>query len=73
MDYRLVLDTSTFHGLTPEERVAMGRVVSAVASDDATAAARLLYAGPARAAAPWCTRADVEGASPGVGDRTTSR
>jgi hypothetical protein len=34
--YRLILDTGTFHGLTREERVAMGREVSAVASDHAT-------------------------------------
>ena len=43
--YRLVLDPGTFHGLTREARVAMGREVSAVALDDAT----LLYDRPLRA------------------------
>jgi SAM-dependent methyltransferase len=35
-DYRLILDTGTFHGLGSAERAAMGREVSAVASDDAS-------------------------------------
>jgi len=35
-DFRLVLDTGTFHGLTDDQREAMGREVSAVASSDAT-------------------------------------
>jgi SAM-dependent methyltransferase len=34
--FRLVLDTGTFHGLTPTQRQAVGREVSAVAADDAT-------------------------------------
>ncbi len=34
--YRLVLDTGTFHGLTDEQRIAMGREVTAIASADAT-------------------------------------
>src|SRR5947209_12368210 len=33
---RLILDTGTFHGLSPEERRLMGREVDAVAADDAT-------------------------------------
>jgi SAM-dependent methyltransferase len=35
-DFRLVLDTGTFHGLDAEQRAAMGREVSAIAADDAT-------------------------------------
>jgi SAM-dependent methyltransferase len=35
-DFRLVLDTGTFHGLDAGQRVAMGREVSAIAADDAT-------------------------------------
>ena len=35
-DYRLVLDTGTFHGLDADQRAAMGREVSAIAADDAT-------------------------------------
>jgi SAM-dependent methyltransferase len=35
-DYRLILDTGTFHGLGSAERAAMGREVSAVAADDAS-------------------------------------
>ena len=35
-DFRLLLDTGTFHGLTDEQREAMGVEVTAVASTDAT-------------------------------------
>jgi len=35
-DFRLVLDTGTFHGLTDAQRTAMGREIDAVAADDAT-------------------------------------
>jgi SAM-dependent methyltransferase len=35
-DYRLVLDTGTFHGLTPAQCEAVGREVDAIAADDAT-------------------------------------
>jgi SAM-dependent methyltransferase len=34
--FRLVLDTGTFHGLSADQRAAMGREVSAIAADDAT-------------------------------------
>jgi hypothetical protein len=34
--FRLILDTGTFHGLTDEQRTAMGREVDAVAAADAT-------------------------------------
>jgi methyltransferase family protein len=34
--FRLVLDTGTFHGLDEDQRLAMGREVSAVAAPDAT-------------------------------------
>jgi hypothetical protein len=36
VDFRLVLDTGTFHGLDADQRLAMGREVSAIAADDAT-------------------------------------
>lgn len=35
-DYRLVLDTGTFHGLGDSERAAMGQSVERVAAEDAT-------------------------------------
>ncbi len=35
-DFRLVLDTGTFHGLGGDQRQAMGREVSAITSPDAT-------------------------------------
>jgi SAM-dependent methyltransferase len=35
-DFRLVVDTGTFHGLDETQRAAMGREVSAVAAEDAT-------------------------------------
>ncbi len=62
--YRLILDTGTFHGLNREERLAMGREVTAVASDDA---ALLLdcFAPAHRGPLPrGCTRAEVEDAFP---------
>jgi SAM-dependent methyltransferase len=34
--YRLILDTGTFHGLTDEQRQAMGREVNRIAAHDAT-------------------------------------
>ena len=34
-NFRLVLDTGTFHGLTDEQRAAMGREVSKIAAADA--------------------------------------
>ena len=34
--YDLVLDTGTFHGLTPAQRLDMGREVSAITAPDAT-------------------------------------
>jgi SAM-dependent methyltransferase len=36
VDFRLVLDTGTFHGLDADQRLAMGRGVSAIAAEDAT-------------------------------------
>ncbi len=35
-DYRLVLDTGTFHGLGADQRAAMGREVTAITREDAT-------------------------------------
>ena len=43
--FKLVLDTGTFHGLTGDQREAMGREVSAVAAQDAT---MLMIAWPRR-------------------------
>jgi ubiquinone/menaquinone biosynthesis C-methylase UbiE len=44
-NFRLVLDTGTFHGLSDDQRAAMGREVAAVASPDATV---LMLAWPKR-------------------------
>lgn len=62
--YRLVLDTGTFHGLNPEERLAMGRGVDAVASDDATVLLDCFAPGRRGPLPRGCTRADVEDAFP---------
>ena len=35
-DFKLILDTGTFHGLTNAQREAMGRGVTAIAGNDAT-------------------------------------
>lgn len=64
-DFRLILDTGTFHGLTDDQRVAMGSGVDAVASPDATVILDCFaprYRGPLPRGA---SRADVERAFPG--------
>lgn len=62
--YRLVLDTGTFHDLTDDQRIAMGREVSAVAAPDATV---LLLVWPTRKRPliRGADRTDVEAAFPG--------
>lgn len=62
--YRLVLDTGTFHGLNRGERLAMGRAVSAVASNDATLLLDCFAPGRRGPLPRGCTRADVEEAFP---------
>jgi SAM-dependent methyltransferase len=64
-DFRLVLDTGTFHGLSDAQREAMGREVNAVAADDATVL--LDCFAPARRRPFWhgAGRSDVEAAFPG--------
>jgi len=63
-DFRLVLDTGTFHGLTSAEREAMGREVSAVSAPDATV---LMIAWPRRRRPliRGVSRAEIEAAFPG--------
>jgi SAM-dependent methyltransferase len=64
-DFRLILDTGTFHGLNRTQREAMGREVSAVAAPDAT---MLLIAWAPRRRGPLphgASRGDIEGAFPG--------
>lgn len=63
-DFRLVVDTGTFHGLDEAERIAMGREVSAVAADEATV---LLDCFTPRRRGPLprgASRAEVEAAFP---------
>jgi SAM-dependent methyltransferase len=63
--FRLVLDTGTFHGLTPAQREAVGREVSAVAADDATV---LLLAWNPRRRGPFprgVSQSGIEAAFPG--------
>ena len=63
-DFRLVLDTGTFHGLTDAQRTAMGREIDAVAADDATVLLDCFaprWRGPLPRGA---SRSDVEAAFP---------
>ena len=62
--FRLVLDTGTFHGLTRDQREAMGREVSAVAAPDATV---LMIAWPKRRRPliRGVSRSEIEEAFPG--------
>lgn len=63
--FTLVLDTGTFHGLQAQQRAAMGREVSAVASQDATVL--LLGWAPKRRGPLPCgvSHDDVQAAFPG--------
>ena len=62
--YDLVVDTGTFHGLTPAQRLDMGREVTAVAADDATVILDC-FAPRRRGPLPrGCTQSDVEAAFP---------
>jgi SAM-dependent methyltransferase len=63
-DFRLVLDTGTFHGLRAPEREAMGRGLDAITTPDASV---LLMAWPPRWRGPairGVSRADIESAFP---------
>lgn len=63
-EFKLVVDTGTFHGLDEAQRTAMGREVSAVAADDATV---LLDCFTPRRRGPLprgASRAEVESAFP---------
>lgn len=64
-DFRLVLDTGTFHGLTPAQREAMGREVGAVAADDATVLL-MVWVPKRRGPLPHgASRSEIEAAFPG--------
>ena len=63
-DYDLVVDTGTFHGLTPEQRREMGREVTAITTPQATVILDC-FAPRHRGPLPrGCTQADVEQAFP---------
>jgi cyclopropane fatty-acyl-phospholipid synthase-like methyltransferase len=64
-DFRLVLDTGTFHGLTDAQRDAMGREVNAVAADDATVLLDCFAHARRRPFWRGAGRTDVEAAFPG--------
>ena len=62
--YHLVLDTGTFHGLTPAQRLDMGREVTSIAAEGATVILDC-FAPRRRGPLPrGCTKADVEAAFP---------
>lgn len=64
-DYRLVLDTGTFHGLDADQRAAMGREVGAIAADDATVILDV-FAPRRRGPLPrGATQSEVQSAFPG--------
>ena len=63
-DFRLLLDTGTFHGLTDEQRPAMGREVSAIAAADATVLLDVFAPGRRGPLPRGATRSDVEAAFP---------
>ena len=63
-DFRLVLDTGTFHGLTDAQRAAMGREVDAVAADDATVLLDVFAPGRRGPLPRGATRGEVEAAFP---------
>jgi SAM-dependent methyltransferase len=62
--YDLVVDTGTFHGLTPAQRLDMGREVTRIATEEATVILDC-FAPRRRGPLPrGCTQADVEAAFP---------
>jgi cyclopropane fatty-acyl-phospholipid synthase-like methyltransferase len=61
--YRLVLDTGTFHDLTDDQRLAMGREVSVVATPDATVLL-LVWPRRRRPLIRGADRSDIEAAFP---------
>ena len=63
-DFRLVLDTGTFHDLDDAQREAMGREITAVAADDATVLL-LIWPKRRRPLIRGVTRNELEGAFPG--------
>ncbi len=63
-DFRLVLDTGTFHGLTDEHRAAMGREVSKIAAADATVLLDVFAPGRRGPLPRGATRSEVETAFP---------
>jgi SAM-dependent methyltransferase len=63
--FRLVLDTGTFHGLTPAQREALGREVGAVAAAHATVLLLAWNPGRRGPLPRGVTRGDIEAAFPG--------
>lgn len=63
-NFRLVLDTGTFHGLTDEQRAAMGREVSKIAAADATVLLDVFAPGRRGPLPRGATRSEVETAFP---------
>ncbi|WP_217702785.1 class I SAM-dependent methyltransferase [Nocardioides guangzhouensis] len=63
--YDLVLDTGTFHGLTPAQRRDMGREVDAISAADATVVLDCFSPRKRGPLPRGCTREDVEEAFPG--------
>ena len=62
--HRLLVDTGTFHGLNRQQRVAMGREVSAVASNEAALLLDCFAPGHRGPLPRGCTRGEVEEAFP---------
>lgn len=63
-EFRLILDTGTFHGLDADQRAAMGKEVTAIAADDATVVLDV-FAPRRRGPLPrGASQADVETAFP---------
>jgi SAM-dependent methyltransferase len=63
-EFRLVLDTGTFHGLTEAQRQAMGRAVSAVAASDAVLILDVFAPGRRGPLPRGASRSDIEEAFP---------
>jgi SAM-dependent methyltransferase len=64
-DFRLVLDTGTFHGLKDDQREAMGKEVSAVTASDATVLLDVFAPGRRGPLPRGASRGEVEAAFPG--------
>ena len=71
--YDLVVDTGTFHGLTPAQRLDMGREVTSIAAEERDRDPGLLRPASARSASTWVHTSGRGGGVPRLADHRRHR